>query len=148
MKKAPTVIPTRIRNLKNQNLKDKKPTSVQQTDQVTHAKLSLSLNTCAPYYHSPILNRCTWVFAATDTDHDGGEQKKEARHGEAHTVHRLVAHNDITVDMVFDTRYCSSSLAKSWDLQNNKNAIIAYNKMYNTLTIYFTVYKHNHFPSV
>lgn len=116
MKKAPTVIPTRIRNLKNQNLEEKKPTSAKQTDKVTHAKLPPSLNTCIPYHHSPILNRCTWVFAATDTDHDGGEQKEEACHGEAHAVHRLVAHYDITVDMVFDTRYCSSSLAESWDL--------------------------------
>ena len=66
--------------------------------------------------HLPVLNSCTWVFAATDTNHDGGEHKEEAGHGNTHTVHRLVAHNDITVDMVFDTRYSCSSLAKSWDL--------------------------------
>lgn len=68
------------------------------------------------------MNSCTWVFAVTDTNHDGGEQKEEAGHGEAHTVHRLVAHNDITVNLVFDARYSSSSLAKSWDLQNSRKS--------------------------
>lgn len=66
----------------------------------------------------PILNRCTWIFAATDTNHDGREQKKEAGHGKTHAVHRFVAHDDITVNLVFHTKYSSSSLAKSWDLQN------------------------------
>ena len=70
--------------------------------------------------HLPILNSCTWVSAATDTDHDGEEQEEEAGHGEAHSVHRLVAHDDITVNLVFKTRYGTSSLAKSWDLQNSK----------------------------
>lgn len=72
--------------------------------------------------HSPILKSCTWVFAATDTNHDGAEQKEEAGHGEAHAVHRLIAHDDITVNLVFKTRYGTSSLAKSWDLQNSKES--------------------------
>lgn len=64
----------------------------------------------------PVLNSGTWVFAATNTDHYGGEQKEEAGHGKAHAIHRLVAHDDITVHLVFNARYRSSSLTKSWDL--------------------------------
>jgi len=64
----------------------------------------------------PALNSCTWVFTVTDTNHYGREQKEEAGHGKAHAVHRLVAHNDITVDLVFNTRYRCSSLTESWDL--------------------------------
>lgn len=72
------------------------------------------------YGNIPILNGCSGVFAATDTNHDDGKQKEEAGHGKAHPVHRLVAHNDIAVDLVSNTIYCSSTLAKSWDLENRR----------------------------
>lgn len=74
------------------------------------------------------MNGRPWVFAATDTNHDDGEQKEEAGHGETHAVHRLVAQNDITVNLVFKARYSVSSLAKSWDLQNNtQQCVINFN---------------------
>lgn len=114
MKKAPTVIPTRIRNLKNQNLENNEPTisTIERWKRHIHT-WALSHRATK---HLPILNSCTWVLAATDTNHDGGEQKEEAGHGETHTVHRFVAHQDIAVGLVFNTRYSGSSLAKSWDL--------------------------------
>lgn len=63
----------------------------------------------------PILNRCSWVFAAADMNHDEGEQEEEAGHSEAHPVHRLVAHKDITVSHVINPSYRSTSLTKSWN---------------------------------
>lgn len=120
MKKAPTVIPTRIRNLKNQNLENNEPTisTIDRWKRHIHtwALSHWDLLYISQTKHLPILNSCAWVLAATDTNHDGGEQKEEAGHGETHTVHRFVAHEDIAVGLVFNTRYSGSSLAKSWDL--------------------------------
>lgn len=56
------------------------------------------------------------VFTATNAEHDGGEEEEEAGHGETHAVDRLVAHDDITVHLVFNPRYRRSSLAKTWYL--------------------------------
>lgn len=64
----------------------------------------------------PILKGSTGIFTATNAEHDCGEEEEEAGHGEAHTVHRLVAHDDITVHLVFNSRYRSSSLTKTWYL--------------------------------
>lgn len=89
------------------------------------ADLRPSLNNVfhiGPMKDLPILNSCSWVFAAADANHDGGEQEEEAGHGEAHTVHRLVAHKGITVSHVVNSNYTSTSLAKSWDLWNTKES--------------------------
>lgn len=50
--------------------------------------------------YKPILDGGSRVFAAAHSDHDDGEEEEEAGHGEAHAVHGLVAHNDVTVDFV------------------------------------------------
>lgn len=124
MKKAPTVIPIRIRNLKNQNLKCNHVQTHhkyrKQTEgnppPLTSIRVQYDLNKFLP-----ILNSCTWVFAATDANHDGTEQKEEAGHGKTHTVHRLVAHEDITVKLVLN-REVWSSFAKSWDLRKRRKS--------------------------
>lgn len=66
--------------------------------------------------HLPILKGTTGIFTAANAEHDGGEEEEEAGHGEAHAVHRLVAHDDITVHLVFNPRYRRSSLTKTWYL--------------------------------
>ena len=50
--------------------------------------------------HLPILEGGSRVLAAAHSDHDDGEEEEEAGHGEAHAVHRLVAHDDVTVHLV------------------------------------------------
>lgn len=53
----------------------------------------------------PILDDSAGVFTAAYPDHEDREEEEEASHGKAHSVHRLVAHNDITVHLIFNTRY-------------------------------------------
>lgn len=50
--------------------------------------------------YQPILEVGSRVLAAAHSDHDDGEEEEEAGHGEAHSVHRLVADNDVTVHQV------------------------------------------------
>lgn len=69
---------------------------------------------------SPILNNCTWVFAAADSDHDDREEEEEAGHGKTHPVHWLVAHNNITINLVLKTWYGAPTLAEQWDLEDRK----------------------------
>lgn len=68
----------------------------------------------------PILDRRPWVFAAANTNHDDGEEEEEAGHGETHAVHRLVAHNDVTVDFILNARYGGTSYTESRNLGENK----------------------------
>lgn len=51
----------------------------------------------ASLLYQPVLDAGSGVLAAAHSDHDDGEQEEEAGHGEAHAVHRLVAHEDVTV---------------------------------------------------
>lgn len=74
----------------------------------------------------PILNGSTGIFTAANPEHDGREEEEEAGHGEAHPVHRLVAHDDITVHLVFNSRYGSSSLTKTWYLFERKTTRVKY----------------------
>lgn len=69
------------------------------------------------------MKRGTGIFTASNAEHDGAEEEEEAGHGEAHAVHRLVAHDDITVHLVFNSRYRSSSLAEAWYLFETKRVI-------------------------
>lgn len=108
IKKAPTVMPTSTRNLKNQKLGRKKSRhsisyNVQYNVQcfptvyiiywrcsphVWPAEFSmlLSYRSCCALYE-PILYGGSRVLAAAHTDHDDGEEEEEAGHGEAHSVH-------------------------------------------------------------
>lgn len=63
-----------------------------------------------------ILNGGSWVLAAAHSDHDEGEKEKEASHGETHPVHRLITHNDLTVDLALKARYGRALLTKSRNL--------------------------------
>ena len=67
--------------------------------------------------YSPILNDGSWVSAAAHAHHDHGEQEEEAGHGEAHAVHRLEAHDGVTVHLVLDARYAAPALAETGDLE-------------------------------
>lgn len=105
MKKAPTVIPTSTRNLKNQKLINKKEGLVQVCSE---HELSLNVNIVLYSIHvwppessvsslfrvvvlklqyKPILDGGPGVLAAAHSDHDEGEEEEEAGHGEAHSVH-------------------------------------------------------------
>lgn len=74
----------------------------------------------------PILKGSTRIFTATNAEHDGGKEEEEAGHGETHAVHRLVAHDDITVHLVFNPRYRRSSLTKTWYLFETKTKGVKY----------------------
>lgn len=121
MKNAPTVMPTSTRNLKNQKLRHIKRDSegavracVQQGAEDVHGR------------HEPVLDRGSGVFAAAHSDHDEGEEEEEAGHGEAHTVHRLVAHDDVTVHLVLYPWYTGPPHTEAWNLEpGNHRTLIA-----------------------
>lgn len=73
-------------------------------------------------HYEPILDGGSGVFAAAHSDHDDGEEEEEAGHGEAHAVHGLVAHNDVTVDLVLYARYTGATDTETWYLANETNA--------------------------
>lgn len=66
--------------------------------------------------YKPILDGSSGVLAAAHSNHDDGEEEEEARHGEAHTVHRLVAHNDVTVHVA---RYVRATHTETWNLSQH-----------------------------
>lgn len=72
-------------------------------------------------HYKPILDGGSGVFAAAHSDHDDGEEEEEAGHGEAHTVHGLVAHNDVTVDFVLQARYTVATKTETRYLANETN---------------------------
>lgn len=107
IKKAPTVMPTSTRNLKNQKLGRKKlnhsinynvqskipPTNslnnilkMQFTCLASRGQPAFIIQELLALYE-PILHGGSGVLAAAHTDHDDGEEKEEAGHGEAHSVH-------------------------------------------------------------
>lgn len=90
-------MPTSIRNLKNQNLKTKMFLTL---DNNSAVPLSGHQRSARPHTFSPVLDGSSRVLAGAHSDHDDGEQEEEAGHGEAHAVHRLVAHDDVTVHPV------------------------------------------------
>lgn len=59
--------------------------------------------------YEPILDGRSRVLAAAHADHDDGEEEEEAGHGEAHAVHGLVAHDDVTVHLVIYKGYTGSA---------------------------------------
>lgn len=61
------------------------------------------------------------VLAAAHADHDDGEEEEEAGHGEAHAVHGLVAHDDVTVDLVSYEGYTGSAQTETWNLRVERN---------------------------
>lgn len=83
----------------------------------TRVHHSLILTVCSEgtlkLQHEPILDGSSGVLAAAYTDHDDGEEEEEAGHGKAHAVHRLVAHDDITVDLAL---YKCAFRAETWNL--------------------------------
>lgn len=71
--------------------------------------------------YEPILDGGSGVLAAAHSDHDDGEEEEEAGHGEAHAVHRLVAHNDVTVHLVLYARYARATNTETWNLTEGKH---------------------------
>lgn len=71
-------------------------------------------------WYEPILDGSSGVLAVAHTDHDDGEEEEEAGHGEAHSVHRLVAHDDVTVYLVLQARYGGATHTETWNLTNKK----------------------------
>lgn len=63
--------------------------------------------------YQPVLDGGAGVLAAAHSDHDDGEEEEEAGHGEAHTVHRLVAHDDIAIHLA---RVVVGAHAETWNL--------------------------------
>lgn len=66
--------------------------------------------------YEPILDGGSGVLAAAHSDHDDGEEEEEAGHGEAHAVHRLVAHNDVTVHLVLYAGYTGAANTETRNL--------------------------------
>lgn len=56
------------------------------------------------------------VLAAAHADHDDAEEEEEADHGEAHAVHGLVAHDDVTVHLVLREGEAGSAETETWNL--------------------------------
>lgn len=79
--------------------------------------LSLHRSCCTLY--EPILDGGSGVLAAAHSDHDDGEEEEEASHGEAHAVHRLVAHNDVTVHLVLYARYTGAANTETRNLSES-----------------------------
>lgn len=71
--------------------------------------------------YEPILDGGSGVLAAAHSDHDDGEEEEEAGHGEAHAVHRLVAHNDVTVHLVLYARYTGAANTETRNLTELKH---------------------------
>lgn len=71
--------------------------------------------------YEPILDGRSRVLAAAHADHDDGEEEEEAGHGEAHAVHGLVAHDDVTVHLVIYKGYTGSAKTETWNLTDKRN---------------------------
>ena len=69
----------------------------------------------------PVLDGGSGVFAAADSDHDDGEEEEEAGHGKAHAVHRLVAHDDVTVHLVLHAWYTGPTHTEAGNLGPGKH---------------------------
>lgn len=52
----------------------------------------------------PVMDGGAGVSAVLDIDHGDGERQEAHAHPEAHPVHSLVAHKDLTVDIRLETR--------------------------------------------
>lgn len=70
--------------------------------------------------NKPVLDGGSGVFTATHADHDDGEEEEEAGHGEAHAVHRLVAHDDLTVHLVLHSRNAAPTHTEARDLDTGR----------------------------
>lgn len=68
----------------------------------------------------PVLDGGSGVFAAAHSDHDDGEEEEEAGHGEAHAVHRLVAHDDVAVHLVLHAWYTGPTHTEAGNLEPGK----------------------------
>lgn len=115
MKKAPTVMPTSTRNLKNQNLRQQKGSEAAVRAFVRQGAAGLHGK------RKPVLDGGSGVFAAAHSDHDDGEEEEEAGHGEAHAVHRLVAHDDVTVHLVLHAWYTGPAHTEAGNLDPGKH---------------------------
>lgn len=69
--------------------------------------------------YQPILDGGSRVLAAAHADHDDAKEEEEAHHGEAHAVHGLVAHDDVTVHLVLREGYTGSAETETWNLDRN-----------------------------
>lgn len=67
-------------------------------------------------HNKPVLDGGSGVFAAAHADHDDGEEEEEAGHGEAHAVHRLVAHDHLAVHLVLHAWNAAPAHAEARDL--------------------------------
>lgn len=71
--------------------------------------------------HKPVLDVSSGVLAAAHADHNDGEEEEEAGHGEAHAVHGLVAHDDVTIHMVLHAGNTEAALTETWNLTESQH---------------------------
>lgn len=78
----------------------------------------------------PIVDGSAWVSAVLDVHHQNGKTQEPHTHAEADTVHCLVTHKHLTVDIDLQVRNRGAGpvFTEAWDLQRNTGSHFNFTK--------------------